>query len=413
MVLAASVLLGFLAATNRWRDWGASLSLVQANDERDYRAIALAAPHLPSAKLQNQHAQRFVFHYLIGLLGRPFSVDGVYAVATVATVIGLLAVLMCVLRSLRLSTPAAVVCLAVFILNAYSIRYYLIARGEITDLFFDLGVLVSLWGLFGRRYWLVLVGTIVAALARQTELPAAVILGVAVWFWPGRVAPARWTRLGRAGLVPVTALIIYVIEVHVARSFSYDTTPGFGSFTVWGELKALPSGAGTLAQHVLRSVNGLFGAGALLLAGLIALPAGRRWRSLPWEFWAGLAVSGAIAAQALGLSAGYAAHNETRLSVLALGSLVCALAVLLEQLERRGRALSARVAAVLTALLAVGSFHHLYTIVGTANVHQTVVLQALVAVGVLFILVRYERRRRSESSSGGPAPQPGSTQRQW
>jgi hypothetical protein len=392
MLLLTAGLLGFLAATNRWRDWDASLALVQANDERDYRAIASAAPHFPSPTLQNQHAQRFVFHYLIGLLGRVFSVDGVYAVATGLVVIAILVVLMCVLRTLRLSTGAAVVCLAVFILNAYSVRYYLIARGEITDLFFDLGVVLSLWGLLARRYRLVLAGTIVAALARQTELPAAIVLGIVVWAWPAGSNSRTPVRAAQACLLPLIALAIYVLEAHVARSFSHDTTPGFSSFTVLGELGALPAGIGSLAQHVLRSVNGLFGVGALMLAAVIALPARRRWRSLPAAFWACLAVGVAIAGQALALSASYAAHNETRLSVLALGALVCALAVLLDHLDRGGRALSGGAAASLVVVLAVGSFHHLYTIVGTANASQTVVLQVAVAVAVLVILGMYGRR---------------------
>jgi hypothetical protein len=408
LVLGSSILLGFVAATNRWLHWNASLALVHANDEVDYRAIATAAPRWPDSKLQNQHAQRFVFHYLIGLLGRVFGVDVVYGAVTLLAVIGLVAVLCWVMRALALSTGAALVCLAVFILNAYSIRYYLIARGEVTDLLFDLGVLISLSGLFSRRYALVLSGTIVAALARQTELPAAAVLGVVFW----ASASARYppsARLARAGLVPLIALVIYVAEVHVARSFSYNATPGLKSFTVLGELEALPSGAGALAQHVLRSVNGLLGAGALLIAGVSATPALRRWRSLGPEFWGCLAVAAAIAVQALALGAGYAEHNETRLSVLALGALVCALAVLLAQLERHGRRLGAGAVASLIGVLAVGSFHHLYTVVGTANAHQTVVLQLVVAVVVAIIFARHLRRARlARADSPGEVRKPGS-----
>jgi hypothetical protein len=396
MIAAAAVMLGFVAATNRWLDWAHSLRLVSAHDEVDYRAIALAAPSFPSVKLQNQHAQRFVFHYLIGLVARVISdVDHLYAVVTVLAVIAIIFALMRVLALIGLSTAAAVLCLAVFILNSYSIRYYLIARGEVADLMFDLGVLISLGGLFARRYRIVLLGTVIGAAARQTELPAAIALGIALWVWPGAAEDAAARRLGRACLPALVALVIYVIEVHVAAGFSYDYTPGVKDFTVLGELEALPSGAGSLAQHVLRSVNGLFGVAGLLAVGLAALGGARgrgRWRMPGREFWGCLLVGLAVALQPLVLNADYADHNETRLSVLGLGALVCALAVLLAELERGGHTVGPGRVAVLVGVLAVGSFHHLYTIVGTANPTQTVILQVLAAAVVSLGLARGLRR---------------------
>ena len=402
MVAAAALLLGFVAATNRWLNWAHSLALVSAHDEIDYRTIALAAPSFPSVQLQNQHAQRFAFHYLIGLVARVVSdVDRVYAVATVLAVIAIVIVLMGVLRLIGLSTGAAVLCLAVFILNTYSIRYYLIARGEVADLIFDLGVLISLGGLFARRYRLVLLGTVIGAAARQTELPAAVALGIAVWVWPGSARDPRLRRLASACLPALIALVIYVIEVHVAARFSYDYTPGVKNFTVLGELEALPAGTGSLAQHVLRSVNGLFAVGGLLVAGLVALIGVRgrwRWRAPGREFWACLLVGLAIVLQPMVLNADYADHNETRLSVLGLGALVCALAVLLARLERRGHAVGPRRVAGLILVLAIGSFHHLYTIVGTANATETVLLQilaaAVISLGLVFGLRQPPRANR-------------------
>jgi hypothetical protein len=384
MILISAVLVGFIAATNRWLDWDDSLNLLSARDEFDYRAIADAAPHFPTTTLQNQHAQRFAFHYLLGLISRALetNVDHVYLVATVLTVLAAVGVLMYVLRTIGLSSGAAVLCLAVFILNTYSIRYYLIARGEVADLLLDLGVLISLSGLFARRYRLLLLGTVIGAAARQTELPAALALGVAGFLWPGSQELPLIRRGFRAALPGLIALVIYLTEIHVAASFSYDHTPGLKHFTVLGELTALPHGAGALAQHALRSLNGLFSIGSLLIIGLLAGPARRRWGAPGIEFWACLLVGLAIALQPLVLNAAYVDHNETRLSVLGLGALVCALAVLLRRLEQRDRSLHPGVVLGLIAVLAVGSFHHLYTIVGTANATETVLLQAAVAVVV-------------------------------
>lgn len=401
LILIAALLVGFIAATNRWLDWDQSLNLVSARDEFDYRAIAQAAPHFPTVQLQNQHAQRFAFHYLIGLIGHGFrtNVDHVYAVATVAVVIAVVLVLIGVLRTLKLSGGAAVLCLAVFILNTYSLRYYLIARGEVADLLLDLGVLISLSGLFARRYRLVLLGTVIGAAARQTELPAALALGAAGFVWPGARSFPLAVRLSRALAPALIALVIYLIEIHVARSFSYDFTPGLGRFTVLGELKALPSGAGALAQHTLRSLNGLFAVGVLLVAGLLSAPARRRWSAPGFEFWGCLLIALAVALQPLVLNADYADHNETRLSVLGLGALVCALAVLLQRAERRGQVLHPALTLGLVLVLAVGSFHHLYTIIGTADATQTVLLQAVVAV-VVAVGLRAGLRHVEPAGSG-------------
>jgi hypothetical protein len=63
------------------------------------------------------------------------------------------------------------------------------------------------------------------------------------------------------------------------------------------------------------------------------------------------------------------------LSVLGLGALVVALALALRTVEvPRARA------AAIVGVLAIGSLHHLYTVVATANVHQTVLLQLVTAV---------------------------------
>ncbi|WP_249009698.1 hypothetical protein [Conexibacter sp. DBS9H8] len=400
----AAAMLAFIAATNRWLGWAASLRLVQANDEHDYRRIAAAAPSLPHGGIQNQHGQRFVFHYLIGLIARGLGtgLPGTYTVITVLVVVALVGVLGLLLTQVGLSGPQWALCLAVFVLNTYSLRYYLIARGEVTDLIFDLGLALSLLGLFRRRWWVILAGTAVGALARQTELPAAVMVGVALLVWPGSGELTATLRWGRALAPGLLALIIYVLEVRVARGFSYNTTPSLLHFTVLAELGALPHSAGLLAQHLLRSVNGLAAVGAVLLAGLIVARAEIGLARLGAVFWATLGVALAVAAQPLALSARYAEHNETRLSVLGLGALVCAAAVLWHRLDPGGRRLRPGEAAVVVGVLGVGSLHHLYTVIGTADAVQTVVLQAVAALIVFGIVLRALHRTGPAANQPGP-----------
>jgi hypothetical protein len=395
-------MLAFLAATNKWMGWNSAFRMLLPHDETDYAAIARAAPHLPSGGIQLQHGERFVFHWLIGMLahGLGAGVEHTYEVLTpiVAVLVGIALIL--ALGAIRASWRATVVCLGLVMLNTYSLRYYVLAPGYVADLIFEVGILLTMLGLFRRRYWLVLVGVVVAALARQSTLPTAVALAVTLWWWPGWRDDAVMARTARALAPILLSAVIYLVEEHVARRFSYNPTPGFSHFTMLSEIEQLPSGAGTLGNHLLRSVNGLLAVAAALVVAGVALWRTRvtalQWR--PVEFWGPLLIGASIALQAMAFSASYAAHNETRLAVIGLGPLCCGLAVASRELERRGLAISGRAFVVILAVLAVDSLHHLYTTIGTANAHQTVALQFICA-GLLLAIGLYGLRRELSSAA--------------
>lgn len=387
---AVAALLAFLAATNRWLSWNGAFALLLPHDETDYAAIARAVPGLPAGHaIQLQHGERFAFHWLIGVVARVLQLgaEHAYAIAAPLAVVAVCVVLWAVLASVGIGIRGFAICTAALVLNAYSFRYYVLAPGYVADLLFDLGTLVTVLGLVARRYPVLLAGVVVAALARQTELPVSVAVAAAVAFAePWRSRHGRGGRLALAAAPVVLAVVIYLVEEHVARGFTYDPTPDLAHMTVLAELEALPHGAGTLGQHLLRSVNGLLAVAALLVVALVALR--ERIRALPVEFWGPLAIGLLIAVQPLVFSAQYAAKNETRLAVLGLGPLVCALAVLLSELERRGRELRGWALAAVLAVLAVDSLHHIYTVVGTSSARQTVALQIVCAAALLVIVWR-------------------------
>jgi hypothetical protein len=375
-LLVAAGLIAFLAATNRWMSWQAGYRLLLAHDETDYRAIAVAAPRFPTTKLQVQHAQRFVPHYLIGLLGHLFDLNVVYMVVAILLAVFTSVVLAAVLARAGVPKPVFAVCMAVFVLNTYSLRYYWLAPGELADLLLDAAVLLTIFGLLKRQFWLVVLGISIGTLARQTDIPVAV--AAAVWL----LADPRWrevrlsARLLRAAVVLAVSGGLYAALVAVSAPFSAQTTPSFSHFTLLADLEALPADAGQLGQHFLRCVNGLLSVAVLLVVGVILKRREHRSAPLPFAFWGCVLIAAAIILQPALFSAEYAAHNETRLAVMGLGALVCSLAYVLKDV----RQLSPWVAVGLIAVLGVASFHHLYTVVGTANAHQTVGLQIAAAV---------------------------------
>jgi uncharacterized membrane protein len=80
---------------------------------------------------------------------------------------------------------------------------------------------------------------------------------------------------------------------------------------------------------------------------------------------------------------------------MGLGALTCCLAYLL----RDTTWITPKVSGIVIALLALGSFHHIYTVIGTANAHQTVVLQALVALALAMVATVTILRERSRLGS--------------
>jgi hypothetical protein len=391
---AATLLLGFVAATNRWISWNAGFRLLLPHDEADYRVIASSAPHLPSVKLPEQHAQRFPFHYLVGILAHAggLNVESAYTVVVIFLAVALAGLLGVVLATIGVSDEVFVICLGVFVLNTYSLRYYGIAPGMTVDLVFEAGLLVALLGLLRRSYLVVLTGVVIATLARQSAVPAS--LAVAAWLClgPGWREASPRARIVRAGAVVLLSVVLFVIVVQVATPFSAATTPDFSHWTMLADLERLPSGLGDLGQHFLRAANGLFGVTSLILAAAAAAKARRPRGRLPVEFWWCMLLAAVVVAQPVIFSPEYAAHNETRLAVLAIPTLATGLGFLLKDLEHQIGRITTTTTLILTAILAVGSLHHLYTVIGTATAKQTVVLQAITAVCLAAVLLRSTRR---------------------
>jgi hypothetical protein len=388
-------LLAFLAVTNRWVSWQAGYRLLEAHDELDYRAIALASPRLPTDKLQVQHAQRFVPHYLIGLLGHLVSLDVVYEIAAVLVGVGSACLLLAVLRRIGVSRPVFAVCVAVYVLDAYSLRYYGLAPGELADLLLDAAILLSILGLLEQRFLLVVAGVAGGTLARQTMVPVAIAVAIWVLVDPAWRTRTRSQRLGLSAAILLVCGVLYAAVVIIATPFSTQTTPGFSHFTLLADLEALPHGAGNLGQHFLRCANDLFSVIALLAAAILVRRRSSPRAALPFAFWGCLLIAAAVILQPVVFSPQYAAHNETRLAVMGLGALTCCLAYLL----RDTTWITPKVSGIVIALLALGSFHHIYTVIGTANAHQTVVLQALVALALAMVATVTILRERSRLGS--------------
>lgn len=374
-------LLAVLAASNRWKGWSAGIRLLTADDSITYRRMALAAPSLPTAKVGNQHAEVFAYDYVVGLISYLLhvNIDYVFRAVSLALVLGICLTLHVAVTRAGLRTQTYAVCMAVFILNTYSLRYYLIASGYFLDVTFVLAVALAVNALLAERYWLALLAITLAMPARQTTLPVTLALAWWVAFAPGFAAASVRVRTMRALLIILLPVVVFVAMIVVSAPFSTSGTPGVTGLTVLGDFEHLPSTIGALAEHLARVANSLFAVGSLTIVALLARHRAEPGTKLPFAFKGPFVVGCSIAGQALLLNTNYTGHPE-RLTALSLEPFVVALAYLLAEAEQRGLLLSTTRAWAISAVLAAGSLQYLYTIVGPATAAQGGVLQLLAAV---------------------------------
>jgi hypothetical protein len=401
-------LLALLAATNRWQGWTAGWQLVDGHDEPIYKQMALAAPHLPTL-VPNQHAQEFPLVYLVGLAAHLLgvSVDYVFRAVAYGVIVAICLSLHRLLdrAGVRLSTYA--VCMALLILNTYCLRYYLIVPGYFLDVTFVLAIGIALGALISERYWLVVAAIVLGVLARQTAVVTSLTLGWWVAFGPGWRDAGGLRRACRAIGAVAIPVVTYLALVRLSARFSAPDTPGIVGLTVIGDLEHLPSTLGALADHAVRVADGLFA-----VAGLTGVAILSRYRTgdrarLPFEFVGCSVVGWSIVLQALALNTSYSGHPE-RLTVLAMLPFVAAIGYLLREREQVGLVLPGSVAAVMIAVLTVGSLQYLYTVVGPSTAAQGAILQLVAAAVVSALLWRQFRANGLARTAGpGPAGSPG------
>jgi hypothetical protein len=122
-----------------------------------------------------------------------------------------------------------------------------------------------------------------------------------------------------------------------------------------------------------------------LLPALLLLLAEKNPRHWPAETWSAFLIAAAIAAQPFLAGPALTGQNAGRLVTLGLLPLVFAWVTV------SGEDWSGRSAALVVGILFLGSFHHLYTIVGSPGAVGTAALQLAVAAGV-FLVNAWDRK---------------------
>ncbi len=349
------------------------------SDAQSYEAMALAAPAMPPGQLAFHGAQRWVGPYIVGLIANSLGTDvrGIFRLASGVCLLGAILLMHASLLRIGVSLSIHAICMAMFVFH-YSLRFYLVAPGMLPDVFFIFGLALTLYGLACGRIWVVLAGVIFAGLARQTVV--LLIPGITYYLIRGEGWAPHSTALktGNALAVAILAAFVYIGTGIVAAPFA-EPPENLQAVTALFSWLAGPNFALTdLLVFAAYPVVALMIPSAMIVAAFLRLAgahAGLRW---PGELLGSLLMAAAIVSQPLLGGPEYTGNgNAMRLAALGLAPLALALAFLLKH-AAFDEAVRVRTLPVIL-LLATGSLHYNYTLIGPSAPVEFAAIQLTIA----------------------------------
>jgi hypothetical protein len=222
---AVLLVLVFLYATTYQLPFMAAVDWVQATDVYSYLHISGSAPGLPAERIAYHFSQRWIPHYLVGIVSVLFSVD-LGMVYTLTVLFLIFAIAWISFGVLRQSTPnAAFACLLFLIvsLSAFSYRLIIFVPGLLIDLVCVLGLAITLSGLVNRRVGWILFGMVVATLGKQLSLlllPGVLLYALAVF---GRTEGRR-AALMKCFWIGAVTVGTYALLIATSAHFAYPNS---------------------------------------------------------------------------------------------------------------------------------------------------------------------------------------------
>ena len=405
LILLAGIALVLLAPA-RWT--GNESIHPWADDPVAYERIAAAAPDLPDGHMASAHSERFIPHYIVGTFNNVtgLSLHASYRIFALLTIFATLLVAERILRTLRPPWWIYAFSLSAFALAPYALREIILFPASFQDLVFVLGAGISMLGLLRLQYPVVLIGALVALSGRQTALLFAAAAAIWIVFAPAwKARESLRTRLLQGAALVVGLGIAYLVIKQVVKPFTISFGPDSPTDTIiFG-----PPGAHEVLSHLARCLDPIIVPGAALATVLAILATGgARLRELPTELWLSLLLSAAIIVQPVVINPDFPgfSSNEQRLTGLGLLPLCVALAIALIEADRRRLIVpSTSLLAGGLTVLAVGSLHHIFTVVGPGDVKEFAAIQILCAL-LLIVGLLYTSRTTPARVARTSAPAP-------
>ena len=395
------LVLGTLFLTNRYLFLPADATWVNAvaGDSYGYLAMAKAFPSLPAdVSLPAHHAQRFFLPYVLGgvawLVGA--AAQDVFFPFAVLAILGVVLALHGIMDRLRLEPDKQMMLLVFLIANPYTFRYYVAIPWMVSDLGYHLGVAVLLLGLLRESPGWLFAGLLASALSKQTAL--LLIPGVMSWIWWEWTSSARAVRAVRCGGVALTGVAVYLGAAWLAWGFSDFNAAAAHVTGLFGWIRTDFSLA-ELVGFVLRGVVGFAFPAALLLSLMITgtLPEG--WYRNR-KFRLSLFLTGSVFLQPLLGGPAITDKSITRLAMLGYLPLLVGLGSLLSATSLSGP-LQRRLVFLSAFVVAMSSFHHFYSFLGTPDIGRAGRFAVVYVISVALLFLGSLILQSSESSGRG------------
>jgi len=381
-------LLFFIALTSHRTQYERDFEFLKigVTDTLSYMKIAEAAPALPSSQqaVVYHHAQRLFIPYVVGLISKATGVHPYtgFFTATLICAFMLLWMLSWILRSLGLQGEGHVFLLALYALNPYSIRYFITQPAIMNDLAFALGTAGVLYGLIVKRTWVWIAWLILASLSRQTAL--TLIFPILAWIGLlTEASPAqKWIRGFFAVAIPTG---IYFETGAIAATFAQ---PSYNAETALGIFSWLTH------EFSLSALIEFWGRGLLPLLlpfGIICTYWGQRKKLSQKD--RRLIVLLLFCAVCIGAQPYFGGPRVTGQSVLRLGNfsaipLIVIVGLLFKRIGFLLGPHQGEKKLALGILLAMGSFHHIYSynaLLSSERALQFAIIYAFVSLAVIGI----------------------------
>ena len=387
------LLLLLLFATNRSPDQ--SLIEFAGMDSYSYIAIAQAFPHLPSAALRIpfHHAQREAIPYLVGAISSltKLSVGTWFFVVVFFLILTIVFLFARLLSELSLPKGGINILLLFFVLSPYTFRFYIALPFVLTDLSFQLGLVIVAIGLFKQRPWLTLSGFLLASLSRQTALLIIpLILGWAYFVWPE--AKPLSSKLRKAFFTIAVLTVGILVYKGAGKLASIYAQPNINEAHLVGLLNWTSTSFNPkeLSIFLLRAFVPFVIPVCFILALLF------RYRPKKWfgpEITKVILLLGTvilICSQPILGGPMITGANLTRLNNLAIVPLLIAIGVILKWLKVEEELFDS-VFPCACLFSCVGSFHHVFSYLGASNSQRAgqFTMVSFLLGGMMFFVALY------------------------
>jgi hypothetical protein len=217
--------LGFLHVTTHWSSLMAAIELVQATDAYYYLAIANVTPALPVDLLPYHFAQRWMPHYLVGLVATApsLSIERAYLLVGLVLCLAIFWLSLVTILNEVKDRGVAILLFLFIVLSPFAYRLFIFVPALLADLVFVLGLAVVLRGLLlGRLSWVV-VGMVLATSGKQMSL--LLLPGVLLYTWSRfSVSSGRPRALANCLVVLVATVIAYAFLIKTSAHFSLQNS---------------------------------------------------------------------------------------------------------------------------------------------------------------------------------------------